>query len=74
MIIKTIIFGILLLILAVFAIATSSIGIQCYNKNEATMKEYKGNRTYIITNLVFAIIGALVALYTTGYGFYHTLP
>jgi hypothetical protein len=72
MLFMTICIGFLMLLLAVFAIATSSIGIQCYNKNSETMKEYKKNRTFIITNLVFAVIAAIIALITVAIGFKST--
>ena len=44
-----------------FSIATSSIAIECYNKNEQTKKEKESNFSFLISNLVCAIILVIIA-------------
>jgi hypothetical protein len=52
---------IIILIFAIFSIATSSIAIECYN--QSPLKENKtGNYNFIIINLVFSIILALLSI------------
>lgn len=60
-----------LLIGGIFSIATSSIAIECYNKpgNEAFKTEKNSNFTFIVVNLVFAILLTLVGLLCVYAGF-----
>lgn len=57
--------AIFLMLVGVFSIATSSIAIECYDyKDHSTKKikdEKKDNYTFLIVNLVFAIIMVLVS-------------
>ena len=53
-----------LLLVGIFSIATSSIAIECYDYKDTTktIKEAKeGNYTFVIVNLVFAIIMVIVS-------------
>lgn len=50
-----------LLLVGILSIATSSIAIECYNKNESMKTEKKDNYNFIIVNLVFAIIMVIVS-------------
>lgn len=50
-----------LLLVGIFSIATSSIAIECYNKNETMKNEKKDNYNFIIVNLTFAILMVLVS-------------
>lgn len=45
----------------VFSVATSSIAIECYNKNEQTKKEKRTNFDFLVFNLISAIIVIIVA-------------
>ncbi len=47
--------GSLLLIAAIFMIATTAIGTECYNKNENLKAEKKHNFNFLVFNLVVAI-------------------
>jgi formate hydrogenlyase subunit 3/multisubunit Na+/H+ antiporter MnhD subunit len=55
--------ALILLIIAITSIATSSIGIQCYNKcNSPDMnKEMPKNKSYLVINLVLSILLLLIA-------------
>ena len=68
----TVLFGLLLLISAVLTIATSSIAIECYTQCglNSTKPENYG---FIITNLVFGIIGVLVSMIIISLGYYGTM-
>ncbi len=61
--------AICLLIVGIFSIATSSIAIECYDyKDHSTKKikdEKKDNYTFLVVNLVFAIIMVLVSFAST---------
>lgn len=49
---------------AIFAIATSSIATECYDKNETFKESKKDNYNYIIVNLVSNILMLLVAIFS----------
>jgi len=51
-----------LLVVGILSIATSSIAIECYNKNEQMKTDKKDNYNFVIVNLTFAIIMVLVSL------------
>ena len=62
---KMMITAIALLIGGIFSIATSSIGIQCYNsdKKGADQKsESPSNFNFLVVNLVSAIVMTLIAM------------
>lgn len=50
-----------LLIGGIFSIATSSIATECYNNNSAFKDTKKDNYTFLIVNLVSAILTVLIA-------------
>lgn len=59
-------YAVLLIIIGASYIATSSIGIQCMNNNEAYKEENGGNSGFLISQLVMAIlvtIAGFVAVY-----------
>lgn len=62
--------AICLLLVGIFSIATSSIAIECYDYKDHTTKKIKdekeSNYTFIIVNLVFAILMVLVS-FASGY-------
>lgn len=53
----------LIIIFCIFTIAVSSIGIECYNSNEAHKDEKKANFGFLICNLVVAILMILSTFY-----------
>jgi hypothetical protein len=53
--------SIAIIIATAFGIATSSIGIECYNKNEELKKDKFRNFDFIIANLVCNILMVLIA-------------
>lgn len=58
-----------LLVNGIFAIATASIGIECYDKQpEDFKKEKKTNYHFMIVTLVSAILMTIVALYSSYLG------
>jgi uncharacterized membrane protein YwzB len=56
-------FAIVLLLTGIFSIATTSIGIQCSNECDAYKKKNESNQTFLIVNLVSAILVTLIACY-----------
>lgn len=50
-----------LLVVGILSIATSSIAIECYNKNEQMKTDKKDNYNFIIVNLTFAIVMVIVS-------------
>lgn len=55
-------YAIVLLLAGIFSIATTSIGIQCANANSAYKEEHSSNQTFLIVNLVSAILVVIIAL------------
>lgn len=55
--------AIVLLLTGVFSIATTSIGIQCSNECESYKKTHESNQTFLIVNLVSAILVTLISCY-----------
>lgn len=55
--------ALILLIIAITSIATSSIGIQCYNKCDSPNmnKEMPKNKNYLVINLVLSILLLLIS-------------
>lgn len=53
--------AIALLILGVFSIASSSMGVECYNKNESFKTEKQSNFNFLIVNLTSAIVMVIVS-------------
>jgi uncharacterized membrane protein YidH (DUF202 family) len=49
-------FGVFLLFVAIIGIATSSIGIDCYNKCKTEKENSKNNFNFLIINLVSSIL------------------
>jgi uncharacterized membrane protein len=56
-------YAMILLIAGIFSIATSSIGVQCHNKNEEYKRANESNQTFLIVNLVSAVMVTLVACF-----------
>lgn len=56
--------AILLIIAAIMAVATASIGIQCYNKCDSPKmnEQMPRNKTYLVINLILAIIFLIASL------------
>jgi len=54
--VNAIIAGMALLIASVFMIATSAIGMECYDKNESLKKDKIVNYNFLLANLVSAIL------------------
>lgn len=52
------------IVAAIFAIATSSIATECYDKNEKFKADHKDNYIFVIVNLVSNILMLLVAFYS----------
>lgn len=48
-----------MIVVAIFTIATSSIAIECYNKNESFSQEKTTNKNFVIVTLVIAILAIL---------------
>jgi ABC-type molybdate transport system permease subunit len=65
---STLLFGIAILIAGVFSIATSSIAIECYNKNEGLKNEKQANFTYLVINLISAIVMVLAGFASMFFG------
>ena len=55
-------FGVFLLVVGVVSIASSSIGINCYNKCDEQKKESKNNFNFLVLNLVLAILLTLASI------------
>lgn len=55
-------YTLLLLIAGIFSIATSSIGIQCDNECTTYKDAHNSNHTFLIVNLVSAILVTLIAI------------
>ena len=56
----------LLLVGAIFALASTSVGVECYNKHESFKEEKRRNFDFLILNIVcniFLIIAAIVSMY-----------
>jgi hypothetical protein len=53
----------------IFSIATSSIAIECYNKNETIKKEKENNFNFLISNLVCAILLVIVGCLSIYFAF-----
>lgn len=62
-----------LLLVGIFSIATSSIAIECYDYKEHATKAIKDakkdNYTFVIVNLVFAILMVLVSFASAYFAF-----
>lgn len=59
-------FGVFLLFVAIIGIATSSIGINCYNSCSAEKEKSKSDFNFLVINLVASILtllGSAVFLY-----------
>jgi uncharacterized membrane protein YidH (DUF202 family) len=54
-------FGVFLLVVGVISIASSSIGINCYNNCTEQKEEKKSNFNFLVLNLVLAIVLTLAA-------------
>jgi hypothetical protein len=54
----------LLLLAAIFSVATASIGIQCYNKCESPNmnKEHSGNKAFLVINLILSLVFLFVSM------------
>jgi cell division protein FtsW (lipid II flippase) len=59
---KLLAFTILLLIAGISQIAASSIGIQCMNKNSGYKDDHPNNSSFLISQLVTAILITIVAI------------
>lgn len=59
---KLLAFTILLLIAGISQIAASSIGIQCMNKNTSYKDDHPNNSSFLISQLVTAILITIVAI------------
>jgi cell division protein FtsW (lipid II flippase) len=59
---KLLAFTILLLLAGVFHIATTSIGIQCSNANPSYKEEHPSNSSFLISQLVCAILITILAI------------
>lgn len=53
----------------IFSIATSSIAVECYNKNESLKKEKQTNFNFVVSNLVCAIILIIVGCISIYFAF-----
>lgn len=62
--------GILLLIAGIMGVAVSSIGTECYNKNESFKKQKPSNFSFLTYNLVCAVVLILVGSGSLGFAFY----
>lgn len=60
--IELLVYAIILLLAAIFSIATSSIGIQCGNENTGYKEAHPSNAGFLISNLVSAILVAIIAM------------
>ena len=58
-----------MLVGGIFSIATSSIAINCYNKNEKTKEETPSNFNFLIFNLVCAILLVLIGCISIYFAF-----
>lgn len=67
-------FSLLLIVGAIMAIATCSIGIQCYNKcdNPNMNKEHPKNKIFLIINLILSILFLFASFFV--FQFVMTLP
>lgn len=54
-------FGVFLLVVGIVSIASSSIGINCYNKSGDLKEKNKSNFNFLVLNLVLAILLTLGA-------------
>jgi len=55
-IVKVIIFAIVLILMAIFSIAASSIGINCYNSNGDFKSKHGKNYGFMVFSLIMAIL------------------
>lgn len=55
-------FGVFLLVVGVVSIASSSIGINCYNSCPDQKESNKNNFNFLVVNLVLAILLTLASL------------
>ena len=69
MIVKLLLYSIVLLLIGVFSTETSSIGIQCANDTTYHTDKPK-NKTFLIVNLVSAILGIVLAFVGIALAFY----
>lgn len=56
----------IILIFAIFTIATTSIGLECYNNNNKTKDNKPHNYIFLIVNLVCAIL-VILSVFTMIY-------
>lgn len=56
-------YTVILLLAGIFSIATTSIGVQCSNSCETYKTEHPSNQTFLIVNLVSAILVTLIAFF-----------
>lgn len=61
--------GIGLLIGGLLSLSTSAIGTQCYNENEEYGKSKGSNKSFLIFNLIVAILTVLSAIAAIYYSF-----
>lgn len=54
-------FGVFLLVVGIVSIASSSIGIKCYNNCSSEKENNKSNFNFLVLNLVLAILLTLAA-------------
>jgi cell division protein FtsW (lipid II flippase) len=59
---KLLTFTIILLLAGVCHIATTSIGIQCNNNNDKYKEEHGSNFTFLVSQLVTAILVTILAI------------
>lgn len=55
-------FGVFLLVVGVVSIASSSIGINCYNSCDEQKQASKSNFNFLVVNLVLSILLTLAAI------------
>jgi hypothetical protein len=60
-ILKKILISLSMIVVGIFTIATSSIAIECYNKNTELKKTKKQNFNFAIATLVMGILAVLSA-------------
>jgi hypothetical protein len=58
---QLLVFGVFLLVVGIVSIASSSIGISCYNKCSEQKQENKSNFNFLVLNLVLSIVLTLAA-------------
>lgn len=60
-ILKKILISLSMIVVGIFTIATSSIAIECYNKNTGFKETKKPNFNFVIATLVMGILSVLSA-------------